>query len=148
MILGDIEKALESYERLGGTILDLNNEEHLQAVQQVIAAFPEAAKRALAAEARVKELERIRQAAACFLRTLVSGRQQHCARLCDFLGMPMPPLVRNDDVCRQCESGACSVPGMLAILADWEAQSDERLMGVSAIQQAGFRAQAAGRGAC
>lgn len=104
--------------------------------------------RAIRAEARVKELERIRQAAAGFLRTLVSARQQHCARLCDFLGRPMPPLVRNDDVCRQCESGACSVPGMLAILADWEAQSDERLMGVSAIQQAGFRAQAAGRGAC
>ncbi len=57
MILGDIEKALESYERLGGAILDLNNEEHLQAAQQVIAALPEAARRALAAEARVKELE-------------------------------------------------------------------------------------------
>jgi len=57
VILGDIEKALESYERLGGAILDFNNEEHVQAAQQVIAAFPGAARRALAAEARVKELE-------------------------------------------------------------------------------------------
>ena len=60
MILGDIEKALALYElsRLGGSALDFSNEEHVQAVQQVIAAFPEAARRALAAEARVKELER------------------------------------------------------------------------------------------
>lgn len=124
---GDIEKILALYERpdIRNCILDCNSEEHVQAVQQVIAVFPEAARRALAAEARVKELERIRQAAAGFLRALTSGRQQHCARLCDFLGRPMPPLDRNDEVCRQCKDSVCPVPGMLAIMADWEAKSDE-----------------------
>lgn len=123
----DIEKVLALYERpdIRDCILDFNNEEHVQAAQQVIAAFPGAARRALAAEARVKELERIRQVAAGFLRTLVSARQQHCARLCDFLGRPMPPLDRNDEVCRQCKDSVCPVPGMLAIMADWEAKSDE-----------------------
>ena len=57
MILGDIEKALESYERLGGAILDLNNEEHLQA-RSSHRCFCRGGERALAAEARVKELER------------------------------------------------------------------------------------------
>lgn len=122
----DIEKALALYERpdIRDCILDFTNEEHAQAAQQVIAAFPGAARRALAAEARVKELERIRQAAAGILRTLVSARQQHCARLCDFLGRPMPPLVRNDEVCRQCKDSVCPVPGMLTIMADWEAMRD------------------------
>lgn len=127
MIMGsDIEKVLALYERpdIRDCILDFNNEEHVQAAQQVIAAFPGAARRALAAEARVKELERIRQAAAGFLRTLVSARQQHCARLCDFLGRPMPPLVRNDEVCQQCKDSVCAVPGMLTIMADWEAMRD------------------------
>ena len=62
MILGgDIEKALALYERpdIRDCILDFSNEEHVQAVQQVIAAFPEAARRALAADERVKELERV-----------------------------------------------------------------------------------------
>ncbi len=62
MIMGsDIEKALALYERpdIRDCILDCNSEEHVQAVQQVIAVFPEAARRALAAEARVKELERV-----------------------------------------------------------------------------------------
>jgi len=122
----DIEKALALYDRpdIHDCILDFNNEEHVQAAQQVIAAFPGAVRRALAAEARVKELERIRQAAAGILRTLVSARQQHCARLCDFLGRPMPPLVRNDEVCRQCKDSVCPVPGMLTIMADWEAMRD------------------------
>ena len=55
----DIEKVLALYERpdIRDCILDFSNEEHVQAVQQVIAALPEAARRALAAEARVKELE-------------------------------------------------------------------------------------------
>jgi len=58
---GDIEKILALYERpdIRNCILDCNSEEHVQAVQQVIAVFPEAARRALAAEARVKELERV-----------------------------------------------------------------------------------------
>jgi len=127
VIMGsDIEKALALYDRpdIHDCILDFNNEEHVQAAQQVIAAFPGAVRRALAAEARVKELERIRQAAAGILRTLVSARQQHCARLCDFLGRPMPPLVRNDEVCRQCKDSVCPVPGMLTIMADWEAMRD------------------------
>ena len=62
MIMGsDIEKILALYERpdIRNCILDCNSEEHVQAVQQVIAVFPEAARRALAAEARVKELERV-----------------------------------------------------------------------------------------
>jgi len=60
----DIEKALALYERpdIRDCILDFTNEEHAQAAQQVIAAFPEAARRALAADERVKELERIHQA--------------------------------------------------------------------------------------
>lgn len=65
MIMGsDIEKALALYDRpdIRDCILDFSNEEHVQAVQQVIAAFPEAARRALAADERVKELERIHQA--------------------------------------------------------------------------------------
>ena len=65
MIMGsDIEKALALYERpdIRDCILDFTNEEHAQAAQQVIAAFPEAARRALAADERVKELERIHQA--------------------------------------------------------------------------------------
>lgn len=58
---GDIEKILALYERpdIRNCILDCNSEEHVQAVQQVIAVFPETARRALAAEARVKELERV-----------------------------------------------------------------------------------------
>ena len=60
MIMGsDIEKALALYDRpdIHDCILDFSNEEHVRVVQQVIATFPEAARRALEADERVRGLE-------------------------------------------------------------------------------------------
>lgn len=53
MIIGDMEHALKLYEDLGlrDTLLDPSNKQHIEALQQVVAAFPEAARRALDAEA-------------------------------------------------------------------------------------------------
>lgn len=84
----DIEKVLERLDGVKGTLLDTNSVEHMQLLQDVICAFPVAVKRALAAEARVRELLPEVAEVLKFLIMAASGEEWNCSMIgyCDDAG--------------------------------------------------------------